>query len=914
MSDSVIGRGVIEVSADATKLKAGIDDAKRSINGMGEAATKASAAASRSIDRFIRDLQTQNATINMSAREADRYRLALRGATAEQLAAADAAHRLREANERGAQIGKAIGVGLAAIAAGAIASAVALDQLIKKAGDFQDLAEKTGDSAENIASLAVAAGTAGIEMNDVAGLAIKLSKNLLGVDDDSKAAGAAIKALGLSLDDLKKMGAADRLETIAKALNGFEESATKGDVAVALLGKAGADALPFLRELGTEGGRQVILTNQQIAQADEYADKQSKMRAEIGLYAQAIATKLLPSINDLAGAIKDSITELSGLGKGATDLAKNNAIADFADKSVLSLSYLIDGITGAARAYELLETSRTRTLHALHLVGKGQFSEAIQFAKDSKAVYNEILDRPLVSTKLQRRIADRQIAEFNKENKAGGGGKPADAPETAKPKLKFDGETKTKKDEAGKIAGAQRSLDIARIKAEGDAQISAFSDAQRVMEGLRSAGLIEDRDYYSAKLGFIRLSSEAQESELQKEIKRLEKESLSGKDALDNEKKIVEAKSKLATLRASTAASIELNGIQEEVANKRIAQSYVDATRAAEQYIATIKQQAARDLVGFGKGDKFRQDQNARGQMADSRDSQGNALGTDLRNNKITQDQYDTYLQIVTDTYSKEVEAYNERTAAIEAAQGDWLNGATEAWENYKAKAQDVASQSSAAFTAAFEGMADGVSSSIAHSIASGESLRDSLANVALNIAENFIAAFIKIGIQKLLVDKTTAGLYATTIAAQAQAMVAMAGLNAFAATAAIPLVGPIAAPAAAAAAMAIAEGFALTASAAAALSVASAAKGFDIPAGVNPLTQLHEKEMVLPAQHADTIRRLGQTANDGPSKAPMQLSQTYNIRIDGTTDMARNQQMMKSAVQQGNAELVDRLARAGKI
>ncbi|MDF2418483.1 phage tail protein [Acinetobacter beijerinckii] len=41
---------------------------------------------------------------------------------------------------------------------------------------------------------------------------------------------------------------------------------------------------------------------------------------------------------------------------------------------------------------------------------------------------------------------------------------------------------------------------------------------------------------------------------------------------------------------------------------------------------------------------------------------------------------------------------------------------------------------------------------------------------------------------------------------------------------------------------------------------VASARGGYDIPAGVNPMTQLHEEEMVLPRQHANTIRALGKT------------------------------------------------------
>lgn len=43
---------------------------------------------------------------------------------------------------------------------------------------------------------------------------------------------------------------------------------------------------------------------------------------------------------------------------------------------------------------------------------------------------------------------------------------------------------------------------------------------------------------------------------------------------------------------------------------------------------------------------------------------------------------------------------------------------------------------------------------------------------------------------------------------------------------------------------------------------IPSAAGGWDIPAGINPLTQLHEREMVLPAEHADTIRGLSSSGS----------------------------------------------------
>lgn len=49
--------------------------------------------------------------------------------------------------------------------------------------------------------------------------------------------------------------------------------------------------------------------------------------------------------------------------------------------------------------------------------------------------------------------------------------------------------------------------------------------------------------------------------------------------------------------------------------------------------------------------------------------------------------------------------------------------------------------------------------------------------------------------------------------------------------------------------------GAAMAAASLAYMAGASAAQGYDIPSGVNPVTQLHQREMVLPAKHADVIR-----------------------------------------------------------
>jgi len=91
----VIGSGVIQVSVDGAAVKAGIDEAKRSISSLGDANEKASARSSRSIENYIKRFNLQNQTLGKSAREIERYNLKLKGASDEQMKAVLAAAQIR---------------------------------------------------------------------------------------------------------------------------------------------------------------------------------------------------------------------------------------------------------------------------------------------------------------------------------------------------------------------------------------------------------------------------------------------------------------------------------------------------------------------------------------------------------------------------------------------------------------------------------------------------------------------------------------------------------------------------------------------------------------------------------------------------------------------------------------------------
>jgi hypothetical protein len=128
--------------------------------------------------------------------------------------------------------------------------------------------------------------------------------------------------------------------------------------------------------------------------------------------------------------------------------------------------------------------------------------------------------------------------------------------------------------------------------------------------------------------------------------------------------------------------------------------------------------------------------------------------------------------------------------------------------------------------------------------------------NVFVGVAENMATKWIETN----LLNKTTTQ---TTAAGGVAANAAVAGSGAFAATAAIPFVGPELAPAAGTLAYSLAMGYQAL--------VPAGFNGFDVPQGVNPLTQLHQREMVLPAGLADTVRAGGIGGGGG---------HTFNISV----------------------------------
>lgn len=390
---------------------------------------------------------------------------------------------LQALQARAVAVGTAIGNGLT-YAAGKLGEfAHFLADLSNQAGEFKDLEEETGAAAEALASLSIAGAVAGVSVADLAGQMNRLTKNLSGVDDESTAAGAALAALNIPIDEFKQLDPVAQIDALSKAFNSFADGSSKTAVAMALFGKQGAQMLKVFKELEAEGGRQVILTQQQIELADEHADKAAKLRATLTAYAQAAATDVLPAMNDLTAAAKEMIAEFTGIDESGKKLAGESPVKEFAEKAVDALAFIVDAGQGVVRTFQVIGRTIGGTAAELGALAHADLEAARQISKEVQGDIDNILNEDLFSKRIERirdkaRQAAAQAAEVDVGGK--GAGKFGD-------ELVFDG--KQKKAAAERQSEAQRYLETLQKQSEKTQDLSHAEQALADIQAKRIKGL-----------------------------------------------------------------------------------------------------------------------------------------------------------------------------------------------------------------------------------------------------------------------------------------------------------------------------------------------------------------------------------------------------------------------------------------
>jgi hypothetical protein len=198
-------------------------------------------------------------------------------------------------------------LGVGSALAGAFSVSV-ITQFVRATVDgidkLNDLADATGASVENISALEDIAARTGTTIDTVGSALVKLNQGLNDTNPDSGTA-LALKQIGLSAAELRKLDPAEALRQIAVAMSGYAAGgANKARLVQELFGKSVKEVGPLLKDLAEAGQLNATVTAQQAREAEKFNQQLSAFNKNVTDAARSIIGSLLPAINQLFDAGK----------------------------------------------------------------------------------------------------------------------------------------------------------------------------------------------------------------------------------------------------------------------------------------------------------------------------------------------------------------------------------------------------------------------------------------------------------------------------------------------------------------------------------------------------------------------------------------------------------------------------------
>jgi lambda family phage tail tape measure protein len=692
-------------------------------------------------------------------------------------AARSASQRMKEIQDKVEHTGKAVGIAMAGASAAAVGFGVASFQMLKQTSDAvaetDKWAKSLGVNTQALQQWQYAAGRAGLEGDKIADI-FKDLNDKIGEAASLKSGEAvdALNALGLSSEKLAKLSPDKQLLAIAQGLGKISTTAQKTTILESL-----GDDLSRMLPLLDDGGKKL---NQYMQQAKDF-----------GI---ALDPKQIDDLVKANEIIKDLEDQLTGIknefsaGLASVDISPLTQAMNDLRRTVTDPKF-VQGVVDISTA---IVTLTTKTANAA-----GEFAN---FAKWMGEAFAAKLNGPALDDLVRLEDQVSSLTDELEKAKAAGGmpalfddfgvsgsrsvadiQKELDA---AKERLRIGREladmAANNKPKAGPVTDPNPTVitgDLGGTNGPSTAAKIVEDAGQKRLDNLRqqNAALQAQYDSIDAQTGkVVTLGQQAQAlAKWEQELATLKE-----KKTLTAEQKSVLASADLLTAQYKRNAALEKEVDLRKKAAEEAAKLKAFQDNLNNQ-LDTMRQDQAGSIATIGMGSEQAQRFQEMLSIRQQFEQQQNDLLGQYNSGDISKDLYDEETEALSDALQTRLELQQDYYKQLDDAQSDWRNGASEAFADYFNQSTNVAAMSYDAFNTAFSGMNDALYNFVTTGKLSFADLAGEFASTAL----------------RMLIQWGTA-------------QVAMAALNAFTSTAAIPIVGPLAAPAAAASALGSAGSF----------------------------------------------------------------------------------------------------------
>jgi len=701
-----------------------------------------------------------------------------------------------EAQQKSMRMQKAFDMASEALAAlGTVATAAVFTRLIANAANVADemgkMSARTGVATEALSGFNYAASLSDVASSDLQAALVKLNVKLGEARDGSKEAQAALARFGVNAN---VDNTADAFAKIADQVKNTGDAATTASAMNDVFGRSFAELLPLLQG-GSEGLREaaeearalgVVIGPEFSEQAQQFNDNLTRMHAGLSGISMQITSAVLPMLVELTEGVVGAGKEISGISAPAAVMKTVFETLIVLGSEVAfvfrGIGNEIGGIAAQAASVARLDFKAAGRIHEMMMAD----------AAEARARQDAFVGR-IVNPQASSRAADTGPSG------PGISAKPVEATKPARL-----GRARAEVDEFARLM-QQLSAKQAGVSA------SFQKDLDTLYAGWQK-GRIGAEEYAAAVEHLI------QEQPFARDLERQAEEAARAEQQRQQE---------LDSLRRSLMSEEEAIRDSYERRKALVMENTPDGSDQQTDLLGKVQADYEASIT--------RMTQQGRDQIYQGLLTEEEAL------NQSYQRRHALILEstLITESERHDLLArlqqeHDEKMLELNGSYWEkWIAAAEKNLMNFDELSARTLESATAQFGTLFADIVTG-----------SESATEAVRKFAEGMLKTIINALGQMAAQWLIYKAVQAsGLSsgsstgAAAMAANAQAGVAMAGINAFASTAAIPIVGPGLAPAAMAAAIAATEPLAATVAALSAVSAASSFAGaFDsggnIPAG----------------------------------------------------------------------------------
>ncbi len=515
--------------------------------------------------------------------------------------------------------------------------------------------------------------------------------------------------------------AAQNLQDVANAAVAMKEISGQAlDETIAMYAKLAEDPVKGMQKLNEQVNFMTLALYEQVKALQEQGRNQDAVtvitRAAADETVMALA-RVRASQNPVIRGFKDLWVEATkawsamqasvGLGPAAAQmqqlLAENQRelekLNNLANGTQRGLPLARNPIALAAMEKSIKDRSEKIKALAVDLIKERKDAE-LKAAQDASADYVQQQDAIIEAQATKEQKKKREIAQINGQaevvrRKAEAAGlvdevraiEERRAAAVAAIEKKYAEKPKASGGSASRAAGLQGYKDD--LLAE-QAQINA---ATQMLRAQYSAREITAGEYYGRMRELVQKGTDAQAKSLERQIAFLQRQAVSGKEAIGVNRQVGDLEARLAKVRTEGAGALQVLATEEAAAVKTRLNAIAAYGNALDASNQALQRQLSTQAQRAGMGDReYEIQQRINDAYADQADKL-RELQLQLNAGQIDQETFESErAQLLSKTLDR-LQMIRDGYDELQQAEGSWLAGATAAWANYQQEAGNAARQ-----------------------------------------------------------------------------------------------------------------------------------------------------------------------------------------------------------------------------